>query len=99
MPREPRLRDYLTRDEVASLLRTAKKGPRHGARNHAIILLAYRHGLRLRARQSSRERPRSRYRDDLLPPRKGFALEPASDEAGRRSPRCTGIAWSQVAGD
>lgn len=45
MPREPGLRDYLTRDEVASLLRAAKKS-RHGARNHAMILLAYRHGLR-----------------------------------------------------
>jgi site-specific recombinase XerD len=46
MPREPRLRDYLTRDEVASLLRAAKKSPRHGARNHAMILIAYRYGLR-----------------------------------------------------
>ena len=46
MPHEPRLRDYLTRDEVASLLRSAKKSARHGARNHAMILLAYRHGLR-----------------------------------------------------
>ena len=46
MPHEQRLRDYLTRDEVASLLRAAKKSPRHGARNHAMILLAYRHGLR-----------------------------------------------------
>jgi integrase len=45
MPREPRLRDYLTRDEVASLLRSAKKS-RHAARNYAMILLAYRHGLR-----------------------------------------------------
>jgi integrase len=41
----PRLRSYLTRDEVAQLLRAAKKS-RHGARNHAMILLAYRHGLR-----------------------------------------------------
>ncbi len=46
MPHEPRLRDYLTRDEVAALLRSAKKSPRHGARNHAMILIAYRHGLR-----------------------------------------------------
>src|SRR6266567_4312681 len=46
MSREPRLRDYLTRDEVASLLRAAKKSSRHGARNHAMILIAYRHGLR-----------------------------------------------------
>lgn len=46
MTHEPRLRDYLTRDEVASLLRAAKKSPRYGARNYAMILLAYRHGLR-----------------------------------------------------
>src|SRR2546429_7544422 len=46
MPHEPRLRDYLTCIEVASLLRSAKKIPRNGARNHAMILLAYRHGLR-----------------------------------------------------
>ena len=46
MPHEPRLRDYLTRDEVTALLRSAKKSPRHSARNHAMILIAYRHGLR-----------------------------------------------------
>ena len=45
MPREPRLRDYLTRDEVTALFRSSKKS-RHGARNYAMILLAYRHGLR-----------------------------------------------------
>ena len=45
MAAEPRLRTYLTRDEVAQLLRAAKKS-RHGARNHTMILLAYRHGLR-----------------------------------------------------
>jgi integrase len=46
MPYEPRLRDYLTRDEVTSLLRAAKKSPRYGARNYAMILIAYRHGMR-----------------------------------------------------
>jgi len=46
MPHEPRLRDYLTRDEVAALLRAAKKSPRHATRNYAMILIAYRHGLR-----------------------------------------------------
>jgi integrase len=45
MAAERRLRTYLTRDEVASLLRAAQKS-RHGARNHAMILLAYRHALR-----------------------------------------------------
>src|SRR5437667_2553302 len=42
---ELRLRAFLTPDEVASLLRAAKKG-RHGVRNHAMILIAHRHGLR-----------------------------------------------------
>jgi integrase len=46
MPYESRLRDYLTRDEVSALLRAAKKSPRHAERNHAMILIAYRHGLR-----------------------------------------------------
>ena len=46
MSHEPRLRDYLTRDEVAALLRSSKKSPRYGARNYAMILIAYRHGLR-----------------------------------------------------
>ena len=46
MATEQRLRDYLTRDEVALLLRAAKKSPRHAVRNHAMILIAYRHGLR-----------------------------------------------------
>jgi integrase len=45
MATKQRLRTYLTREEVASLLRAAKKS-RHGARKHAMILLAYRHGLR-----------------------------------------------------
>jgi site-specific recombinase XerD len=41
-----RLRDFLTRTEVRALLRAARRSPRYGARNHAMILLAYRHGLR-----------------------------------------------------
>jgi type 1 fimbriae regulatory protein FimB len=45
MATERRLCTYLTREEVAQLLRAARKS-RHGARNHAMILLAYRHGLR-----------------------------------------------------
>ena len=46
MPHEPRLRDYLTRDEVDSLLCAAENRQRHAARNYAMILITYRHGLR-----------------------------------------------------
>jgi site-specific recombinase XerD len=46
MAAEKRLRHYLARDEVTALLRAAKQTKRYGARNHAMILLAYRHGLR-----------------------------------------------------
>jgi len=46
MSHEPRLRDYLTRDEVDSLLCAAKNRQRHATRNYAMILIAYRHGLR-----------------------------------------------------
>jgi type 1 fimbriae regulatory protein FimB len=45
MPTDQRLRDYLTRDEVAALLGATKR-TRHGPRNHAMILRACRHGLR-----------------------------------------------------
>ena len=69
MPREPRLRDYLTRDEVAALLRSAKKS-RHGARNHAMILLAYRHGLR------ASELVNLRVSDLDLPPGRSTAAAP-----------------------
>jgi integrase len=41
-----RLRDYLTKTEVRALLRAAKSSKRYAARNHAMILLAYRHGFR-----------------------------------------------------
>jgi integrase len=41
-----RLRDYLTKDEVRALLCATKKSTRFGARNYAMILLAYRHGFR-----------------------------------------------------
>ena len=40
-----RLRTYLTRNEVAQLLHAAKKS-RHGTRNQAMVLIAYRHGMR-----------------------------------------------------
>jgi len=40
-------RDYLFPTEIERLIAAAKKSPRHGVRNTLMILLAYRHGLRI----------------------------------------------------
>lgn len=42
-----RTREYLTPDEVDRLIRAARKVGRHRSRDAAIILLMYRHGLRV----------------------------------------------------
>ncbi len=44
---ERRSREYLDEDEMKRLLAAAKKSHRHAARNHALILTSYRHGLRV----------------------------------------------------
>jgi site-specific recombinase XerC len=51
-PRKPRNQDarpreYLTADEVDRLMKAAKSTGRHGHRDATLILLAYRHGLRV----------------------------------------------------
>ena len=45
--RHRRSREYLTADEVRQLITAASKLGRHGQRDAALILLAYRHGLRV----------------------------------------------------
>jgi type 1 fimbriae regulatory protein FimE len=42
-----RKREYLTSDEVEKVLQAAGKLGRHGPRDRTLILLAYRHGLRV----------------------------------------------------
>lgn len=41
-----RPKNFLTEAEIASFLKAARRG-RHGVRNYSMILLAYRHGLRV----------------------------------------------------
>jgi integrase len=43
---DDRPKNFLTDAEIASFLKAARKG-RHGARNYAMVLTAYRHGLRV----------------------------------------------------
>jgi len=45
--KEVRSREYLTAQEVESLINAARKTGRHGHRDATLILLTYRHGLRV----------------------------------------------------
>src|ERR1019366_3838803 len=42
-----RRREYLTPEEIEKLLQASSKLGRHGARDRTLVLLAYRHGLRV----------------------------------------------------
>src|SRR4051812_32187401 len=44
---EVRTREYLTAEEVGQLIAAARKRGRWGYRDGALILIAYRHGLRV----------------------------------------------------
>ena len=45
--RDRRTREYLTEQEVEVLMRAAGRTGRHGHRDRTMILIAYRHGLRV----------------------------------------------------
>ena len=45
--KDVRAREYLTEQEVKMLMDAARKTGRHGHRDATLILLAYRHGLRV----------------------------------------------------
>ena len=45
--KDQRTREYLTEKEINKLMATAKKLGRHGDRDATMILMAYRHGLRV----------------------------------------------------
>lgn len=45
--KDVRTREYLTESEVDSLMAAARKQGRHGHRDASLILIAYRHGLRV----------------------------------------------------
>ncbi len=55
---ERRSREYLTDKEVAALMDAARKTGRHGHRDAALILLAYRHAFRRLALGPDRSRSR-----------------------------------------
>ncbi len=44
---EKRTREYLFPNEVEAMMKAAKRVGRHGHRDSTLILLAYRHGLRV----------------------------------------------------
>jgi len=44
---ERRPREYLTPAEIETLIRTAKQRGRYGHRDATMVLIAYRHGLRV----------------------------------------------------
>lgn len=44
---DTREKNFLTEAEIQNFLKAARKGRRHSIRNFAMLLLAYRHGLRV----------------------------------------------------
>ena len=72
MATEQRLRTYLTRDEVTAILRAARKS-RHGARNHAMILIARKNGhCRMHGGNAGRKPTHGRYTKVAIEERRKF---------------------------
>ena len=80
---ERRSREHLTPTEVERLVKAAGKVGRHGPRDATLILIAYRHGLRV---------------GELVgccgEPRHGLAVQRTRRPSGYPSPRTSAPAWA-----